>query len=281
MKFEAAKDRRFCAACLASAVAGCGTSFQSGVNVSLATTVAGGRFCAALFAGFLSFSGGLALLVSINALDSTLVADTPWNCRELRARDVVGGALGSSVMTLGLLANKRIGFGLTAVNRMGGSLAVSLLLDHRGACGYKKRPCTLRSARICLLGARRGETENFIPGRVSVVAGSTETRPQRRDTRSPARSRTPHTHTTLGSRNRLRRTAALLAVFAGASAAALSGGPTEAEASAATFFFCLLAALAGTLLPLQASVNRACAEKLGRKLRGTLVRRCAVFPRRA
>ena len=137
--------RGYAAACVAAAAAGFASAVQTGVNVSLAETVRDeARVAATTFASLVSISGGLGLLLAVNAIDSAVASSARWNARRLRPRDVIGGFLGSGAQVLMLFAAKRVGLGLTATSRMAGMLFVSLILDHRGACGYERRPCTLR-----------------------------------------------------------------------------------------------------------------------------------------
>ena len=93
-KDEDASTSVFVGACLLAVCAGCGTSIQSGVNVSLSrhARFAGSEsyasLCAALFAGLMSFSGGWGVLVVCNAADS-LARPGPFVTERLRCRDVI------------------------------------------------------------------------------------------------------------------------------------------------------------------------------------------------
>lgn len=209
---------------LLALAAGCGTAVQSVVNFSLSQHVLGDELQRKFVAGFVSFAGGAFLMVVCNA---ALAAYRHVQHRRdpLRHRDecraprrcwhCCGGLLGSTGMTLLLVANGRVGYALPSVARLTALLLFSALFDHVGAFGASLRRLT----------ARRG-------GLLALA--------------------------TVG--------ASVAVTFDGAAAAAVDERAVLATAGAAALGFA-----AGSLTPVQASANRLLAERLGAKIRGTLV----------
>ncbi|KAH8064320.1 beta-lactamase [Aureococcus anophagefferens] len=215
---------------LLALAAGCGTAVQSVVNFSLSQHVLGDELQRKFVAGFVSFAGGACLMVVCNA---ALAAYRHVQHRRdpLRHRDecraprrcwhCCGGLLGSTGMTLLLVANGRVGYALPSVARLTALLLFSAIFDHVGAFGASLRRLT----------ARRG-------GLLALATAG----------------------------------ASVAVTFDGAAAAAVDEKAVLATAGAAALGFA-----AGSLTPVQASANRLLAERLGAKIRGTLVCRNQIF----
>ncbi|KAK7249797.1 hypothetical protein SO694_00004749 [Aureococcus anophagefferens] len=215
---------------LLALAAGCGTAVQSVVNFSLSQHVLGDELQRKFVAGFVSFAGGACLMVVCNA---ALAAYRHVQHRRdpLRHRDecraprrcwhCCGGLLGSTGMTLLLVANGRVGYALPSVARLTALLLFSAIFDHVGAFGASLRRLT----------ARRG-------GLLALATAG----------------------------------ASVAVTFDGAAAAAVDEKAALATAGAAALGFA-----AGSLTPVQASANRLLAERLGAKIRGTLVCRNQIF----
>ncbi|KAH8070276.1 beta-lactamase [Aureococcus anophagefferens] len=214
---------------LLALAAGCGTAVQSVVNFSLSQHVLGDELQRKFVAGFVSFAGGACLMVVCNA---ALAAYRHVQHRRdpLRHRDecraprrcwhCCGGLLGSTGMTLLLVANGRVGYALPSVARL---TALLLFPPFSTTSAPSAPPAAAHGAARRAAGARDGRR--------------------------------------LGRRDLRRRAAAAVdekAVLATAGAAALGFA-------------------AGSLTPVQASANRLLAERLGAKIRGTLVCRNQIF----
>merc|ERR1712061_816532 len=108
-----------CLRCMLAFLSGAGTAVQAGINFSLASTMVQGEGANVLGAGLVSFAGGWLLLVVMNVGECAHAGNVTCS-KPHKWYEVLGGLIGSTVMTCTLLSTPEIGFALASVMRVAG-----------------------------------------------------------------------------------------------------------------------------------------------------------------
>ncbi len=156
-----------CVLCGLAFAAGAGQAVQAGVNVSMASTmVRGGEDKNVLGAGLVSFIGGWLMLVVMNAAESAHAGKIQCS-KPQKWYEVLGGLIGTTVMTCTLLSTPEIGFALASVMRVAGTQLTATTFDHIGLLGMQQRllnPGKAVGLLVVLAGAMLSVSDDIVVG---------------------------------------------------------------------------------------------------------------------